>query len=247
MTLAPMRSEEVMFLNHSRLRTFVMCSILFIDLPASSVAWNIVSSTSHQNNSIGQGNCKHCKNREDFIVDLVGATSFLWWSLNPESAVAAPSSTRERGNAVDGLSDCPGQPVKKSCWSTEDRGGRRLKRWTPPVDLLDAKSPRDAVLKDLVEVVDQYPQKGQKDVDAGGWKMALAPDTSSSGAVYLSYEFTSGKFRYVDDLEFLVDVDGKVSVRSASRSGGFDFGVNAARLNYIMKTLQKKGWNIQLL
>ena len=38
--------------------------------------------------------------------------------------------------------------------------------------------------------------------------------------------------------------DGKVAVRSGSRVGTTDFGVNAKRLNYIGSMLRKDGWAI---
>lgn len=49
--------------------------------------------------------------------------------------------------------------------------------------------------------------------------------------VYLHTEFESRFFRFVDDVEFLVNEDQKViEVRSASRLGYGDFGVNRKRI-----------------
>jgi len=51
---------------------------------------------------------------------------------------------------------------------------------------------------------------------------------------YLHAEFTSGLFRFVDDVEFLVDNTAKViHVRSASRMGYSDLGVNRKRIEQI--------------
>jgi uncharacterized protein (DUF1499 family) len=51
---------------------------------------------------------------------------------------------------------------------------------------------------------------------------------------YLHAEFTSLLFRYVDDVEFLLDRDAKViHFRSASRAGRSDFGVNRGRMEAI--------------
>ena len=36
-----------------------------------------------------------------------------------------------------------------------------------------------------------------------------------------------------------------VQIRSSSRVGYLDFGVNAKRLNYIAKMLSKKGWQAE--
>ncbi len=49
--------------------------------------------------------------------------------------------------------------------------------------------------------------------------------------LYLHVEFTSKWFKFVDDVEFLVDEEASViHVRSAARVGREDFGVNRARV-----------------
>lgn len=51
---------------------------------------------------------------------------------------------------------------------------------------------------------------------------------------YLHTEFTSALFRFVDDVEFLVDREaGVIHVRSASRVGRSDLGVNRHRIEQI--------------
>ena len=53
---------------------------------------------------------------------------------------------------------------------------------------------------------------------------------------YLHYEFTSLLFRFVDDVEFLLDDDAKIiHFRSASRTGYGDFGVNRRRMEDIRR------------
>lgn len=42
---------------------------------------------------------------------------------------------------------------------------------------------------------------------------------------YLHAEFRSAVFGFVDDVEFLFDAPGVIQVRSASRTGYYDFGV----------------------
>ena len=55
---------------------------------------------------------------------------------------------------------------------------------------------------------------------------------------YLHAEFTSAWFRFVDDVEFLVDREaGVIHVRSASRAGRSDFGVNRRRVEQIRAQL----------
>jgi uncharacterized protein (DUF1499 family) len=63
-------------------------------------------------------------------------------------------------------------------------------------------------------------------------RTAVITDTGS----YLHAEFTSAVFRFVDDVEFLADDMAKViHVRSASRLGQSDLGVNRKRVEEIRK------------
>jgi len=58
---------------------------------------------------------------------------------------------------------------------------------------------------------------------------------------YLYAEFTSLIFRFVDDVEFLIDPESKtLHFRSASRIGRSDLGVNRERIESIRKTLAAK-------
>jgi uncharacterized protein (DUF1499 family) len=59
---------------------------------------------------------------------------------------------------------------------------------------------------------------------------------------YLYAQFTTALMRYVDDVEFWVDpAAGVVQVRSASRLGSKDFGVNRARVESIRARLAAAG------
>jgi len=58
---------------------------------------------------------------------------------------------------------------------------------------------------------------------------------------YLHAEFTSAVFRFVDDVEFLLTPKAnKIEVRSASRLGHSDFGVNRKRLQKIRELFAEK-------
>ena len=54
-------------------------------------------------------------------------------------------------------------------------------------------------------------------------------------------KFLNGGKPFVDDLELQLS-DGGLAVKSASRVGDSDLGVNAKRLNYIAAKLREKGW-----
>jgi uncharacterized protein (DUF1499 family) len=57
---------------------------------------------------------------------------------------------------------------------------------------------------------------------------------------YLYAEYTSDLMQFIDDVEFLSDTDlGIVEVRSASRIGRSDFGVNRSRIDMIRQSVDK--------
>jgi uncharacterized protein (DUF1499 family) len=63
-------------------------------------------------------------------------------------------------------------------------------------------------------------------------------------------QFESLKNGYVDDLELAfinndkgATTDNAIQVRSSSRLGYLDFGVNAKRINYLAMKLRSKGWD----
>jgi len=57
---------------------------------------------------------------------------------------------------------------------------------------------------------------------------------------YIHVEFTSALFRFVDDVEFYFPAEAKViEVRSASRMGYYDFGVNRRRVEQIRAEFNK--------
>jgi uncharacterized protein (DUF1499 family) len=71
-------------------------------------------------------------------------------------------------------------------------------------------------------------------------------------------QFESLKNGYVDDLELafidsgsggrggngdVITTDNAIQVRSSSRLGYLDFGVNAKRINYLAMKLRSKGWD----
>src|SRR5262245_54492778 len=58
---------------------------------------------------------------------------------------------------------------------------------------------------------------------------------------YLHAEFTSLIFRFVDDVEFLIDEPaGVIHFRSASRAGYSDLGVNRARMEALRRAFQEQ-------
>ena len=105
-----------------------------------------------------------------------------------------------------------------------------LSPWEPPKAL-------SMPLVDIAAVIDSYPP-GQQNVDGGGFEFV------ERGKDYVYVIFESEKKGFRDDVEFALCKDNKVAVRSSSRLGYLDFGVNARRLNYISEKLREKGWNV---
>ena len=64
----------------------------------------------------------------------------------------------------------------------------------------------------------------------------MGGDVTKRSDSYLSAEFTSNTFKFVDDVEFRLAEDG-VHVRSASRVGYSDAGVNSARVATLREKL----------
>ena len=58
---------------------------------------------------------------------------------------------------------------------------------------------------------------------------------------YMHVEVASRLFRFVDDVEFLIEPDAKtIQFRSASRVGRSDLGVNRQRMEEIRQTFDKQ-------
>ncbi|CAB9503082.1 Protein of unknown function (DUF1499) [Seminavis robusta] len=139
------------------------------------------------------------------------------------------------GDEYVGLKNCGPAP---NCFCStddpEDEPDHYIPAWIWPESLDQEKA-----FQQLEQVIQAY-QPGQDNVDGGGFQIV----TSKNGYIYTQFEAL--KNGYIDDLELAV-VNGKgpraVQVRSSSRVGYLDYGVNGKRVNYIAKSLREKGWN----
>jgi uncharacterized protein (DUF1499 family) len=98
--------------------------------------------------------------------------------------------------------------------------------------------------EDPVHRIDPITFDGPTDVALARLKQAIAtiPRTHivSENDGYLHAEATSLIFRFVDDVEFLVAGDEKlIHIRSASRVGRSDLGINRARVERIRQAFQQ--------
>lgn len=119
--------------------------------------------------------------------------------------------------------------------SNEDDPDHSIPSWTFPDSLTS-----EAGFQQLYEVVKAYPP-GQSEIDGGGFEIV----TFDPKKGYMYVQFESLKNGFIDDVEFAVlgSAKNEVQVRSSSRLGYLDFGVNAKRLNYLAKQLKDKGWD----
>eukprot|EP00640_Fibrocapsa_japonica_P007203 CAMPEP_0113939028 /NCGR_PEP_ID=MMETSP1339-20121228/5427_1 /TAXON_ID=94617 /ORGANISM="Fibrocapsa japonica" /LENGTH=188 /DNA_ID=CAMNT_0000942413 /DNA_START=66 /DNA_END=632 /DNA_ORIENTATION=- /assembly_acc=CAM_ASM_000762 len=139
-------------------------------------------------------------------------------------------------SASDALEQCP--PKSNNCVRTT---------WTPP-----SGTSKDDAIAALRDAINAYPQAGQADVDKGGWSIA-EDNLAGSGAARIEYKssgtgffakaFNGGK-PFVDDLKLEVEDSGVVQVKSQSRIGDSDLGVNKKRTDFIAASLAAKGWSI---
>lgn len=146
-------------------------------------------------------------------------------------------------SAGPGLKPCPGGV--KNCYSSAGGGAAKLGTWSWP-----SATSRTSAITELRAILEAYPQAGQGGVDGGGWTLKddqLADagyaklEFKSAGTGNLAKFFNGGK-PFTDDFEVSVE-DASICIRSSSRVGDSDFGVNAKRVNYIAAGLRAKGWD----
>jgi uncharacterized protein (DUF1499 family) len=113
------------------------------------------------------------------------------------------------------LADCPSSP---NCVSTQaDDAEHRMQ----PISFTGSA---DEAMKRIKDMVAEMPRT----------KIVIMEGN------YLLAEFRSAFFRFVDDVEFLIDPEEQViHFRSASRVGHSDFGVNRDRMEQIRKAFSE--------
>jgi uncharacterized protein (DUF1499 family) len=133
------------------------------------------------------------------------------------------SESGEAPGAVnDKLTKCPDKP---NCVCSEISLANAA--FVSPIEL-KSENTADAWLL-LTMIINE--QGGQIKIDAGD---------------YLAATFTSAVFGFVDDLEARLDVEqGVIHLRSASRVGHSDFGVNRQRIELLKRRFSEKASALQ--
>lgn len=104
--------------------------------------------------------------------------------------------------------------------------------------------PLPEALAELKSAIAAYPP-GQSGIDGGGFK--LVSEQPTADGAYLYVQFESRRKGYIDDMEFALS-KGVVNVRTSSRLGYLDMGVNAKRFNWFARKMgATPGWSAQPL
>ncbi len=140
----------------------------------------------------------------------------------------------QRSNYV-GLKECANSP---NCWTSSAPKTSNPARWLP------AWESNGRSIDDVKKIIDSY-QVGHDNIDGGGFEIAKFENSNSNQ--YLYVRFQSYKAGYIDDFECWLNPETKkFDVRSSSRVGYSDLGVNALRLEYIAGRLEKEyGWSFE--
>jgi hypothetical protein len=161
------------------------------------------------------------------LIASCSAASFMG------AAAVTPMAAAVASSALAALDPCA--KGSKNCILT---------RWTPP-----PRTNKGTIVKTVMDVVKSYPPTGQAGIDGAGFEI-VENTLGTKGRARIEYKnlgafaklFNGGK-PYIDDL--VVQLDGsEVSVRSSSRIGQSDLGVNKKRLEYYAKALKAKGWTV---
>jgi uncharacterized protein (DUF1499 family) len=133
------------------------------------------------------------------------------------SLTACGGAASKAGGVADGkLAPCPDSP---NCVSTQAAPDDSYHRMEP---IPFTGSPADAQAK-ILAAIESMPRN----------TMITTEPT------YIHAEFRSALWRFVDDVEFLIDADTRlIHFRSASRLGYGDMGANRKRMNELVAKIQ---------
>mmetsp|Transcript_21669 Transcript_21669/g.50998 ORF Transcript_21669/g.50998 Transcript_21669/m.50998 type:complete len:261 (+) Transcript_21669:68-850(+) len=142
------------------------------------------------------------------------------------------------GEEYWGLKPCGASP---NCFCSTDNVDDSPDTSIPPF-IFPANLSREEAFQQLSDVVKSY-EPGQSNIDGGGFD--IVTNDPQNGYIYVQFE--SLKNGYIDDVELasLDEKSNKVQVRSSSRLGFLDFGVNSKRVNAIAKGLRSMGWEAE--
>lgn len=155
----------------------------------------------------------------------------------PKDLNLLPTRKTMEGDTYVGLKQCGAAP---NCFSSTDLLEEDPEHVIPSWKWNPASiKTKEEAFQQLYDVIQKY-EPGQSNIDGGGFQ--IVEFDLSKGYIYAQFE--SLKNGYIDDFE-LAYLNDAVQVRSSSRVGYLDFGVNAKRINYIAKRLRDLGWDAE--
>ncbi len=128
-----------------------------------------------------------------------------------------PKHLGSKGEGGRAFSPCPSSPNCVS--STENPVGDHY------IDPIEYAETNEAAYQKMVKVIQKQDNCTIKKQEAN----------------YIWAECTSSLFKFVDDLEVYFELDNKIHLKSASRKGYSDFGVNRKRLGEITFNFHQAG------
>jgi Protein of unknown function (DUF1499) len=145
--------------------------------------------------------------------------------------IAIVSSSVSVEAATDPSAACP--PRSQNCIRTT---------WKAPSGTQD-------VYDSVLQLFESYPQDGQSEVDKGGW--TIIEDDSKDKMLRLEYKSGIGNFAkffnggkpFIDDVVVQVVDSSVIEIRSSSRIGESDLGVNQKRLQFLVTKARELGWD----
>lgn len=156
---------------------------------------------------------------------------------------------QQRPNA---LKPCSGGGKEANCLSSSrgvnydtDYSGadyRNVDWLVEPFEYNARKKPFSEAMADIKGAIATY-KAGQSGIDGGG--VSLIKESSEGEVGYLYAQFVSEQGN-IDDMEFAI-AQGVCNVRTASRLGKTDSGVNAKRYEYFSEILSFLGWRTERL
>ena len=143
------------------------------------------------------------------------------------------------GEPYTGLKQCGPAP---NCFSSTDLIDEDPEHVIPSWKWPKSINTKKDAFEQLELVIQKY-KPGQANIDGGGFQ--IVQSDLNKGYIYVQFE--SLKNGYIDDFElvYMDDKENEVQVRSSSRVGYLDFGVNMKRINYIAKQMRELGWDAE--
>lgn len=129
-------------------------------------------------------------------------------------------------------------PDKPNCINTEFPDDSS--HYFPPLDFSAAE--KDKIMPLAITIIQKMGGTvvAKGNVTQGSVAKGSTQESASENNHYLAVTFTSSLFRFVDDFELRQDnISHKLHIRSASRTGYSDFGVNKRRVKQFSEHFKK--------